>query len=137
MRNVFIVLSMMLVDYLCFSKLRQILFAFRFGHSGKQKAAEKKKRMLQGLSLKEKLTLTPIVLSCKAKEAALRVQRRYLVYLLFAIISDVFVVFALTIGRLQPLRIWTWAIALGIRIVLLCVVRFTYYQRGLKGNPTV
>lgn len=137
MHILLIALSTILVDYLSISKLRQIIIALRFGYSGKHKVIVKKKEILKRLSLMEKMTLTPIVLSCKTKEIALRIQKLYLIYLSFAIVSDIFIALALAFKQLQDLRIWIWSITLGLRIVFLCVVRFIYYKRGLNRNPTI
>lgn len=135
--SLIIVLSTVLVDYLSISKLREILIALRFGCSGKHKVAVKKKKVLKELSIKEKLTLSPIVLSSNAKETALRIQKLYLIYLSFAIAADIIIISTLIINQLRSLHIWIWSITIGLKIVFLCVVRFIYYKRGLNRNPTI
>ena len=128
-------LSVLLLDGLVLYSFRRVLLAMRFGSCGKADRKKKRTERLQELSLRDRLTLTPIATECKAAETAQRIQRFYTGYAVVALLADAFLLFTIVSKRLPLL--WIRVAVCGGKAIVVVLLRILFYRNGLNRNPTV
>ena len=132
-----LILSFLLIDAFLLRKLRGVLFCLRFGLCTKYAKRQAVKKKYAAMRFVDRLTLTPLVRTCKQREKARRAQTGYLIYAAYAIASDTATLFMMILAPAEKRTGWLLCILLGVRVAAAILMIALYYRHGLSREPTV
>ena len=135
--RIFIMFAFLLTDAFLLRKLRGVLFCLRFGICSKYAKRQAVKKKYAAMRFVDRLTLTPLVKTCKQREKARRAQVLYLIYTAYAIASDTATLFMMILAPAEKRTGWLLCILFCVKAAAAVLLTALYYRHGLSRTPTV
>lgn len=135
--RILLMFAFLLTDAFLLRKLRGVLFCLRYGICQKFAKRQAVKKQYAAMRFRDKLTLTPLVNTCKQRTKARRAQTGYLIYAAYAIASDAAMLSLMLLAPAAKLTIRLFPILFGVKVVAAVLITALYYRHGLSRTPTV